>query len=312
MQVTNLAGLDLNLLVALDALIAESHVGRAASRVGLSQPAMSHALARLRETLRDPLLVRMGARMELTPRAEQLKAPLAAALEQVRGLFTAETFNPATSMRSFTIMMPDLVLGLILPPLIERVGVEAPRAQVHVTPLLWPAAMTGDIGRHVDLVIACMGDAFPGFHRQRLYKDSDALAVRANHPERSRLKRMDAFLAARHVAVIGAGRREDMIDEWLRADGIDRDIALVVPTYMQALHIAARTDLVAFVPRRQIEAHKRELSLAVVEPPIDPGSDEQFLFYPVRAQNDPASIWLRNIVLAIGRSLDPSASRKKR
>lgn len=304
MHSTNLSSLDLNLLVALDALIAESHVGRAAARVGLSQPAMSHALARLRDTLCDPLLVRTGARMELTPRAEGLKAPLASALEQVRGLFAAEPFNPATTTRSFTIMMPDLVLAFILPALIQRVGAEAPRARVQVTPLVWPAAMSGEIGRHVDLVIACMGDAFPGFHRQRLYTDSDALAVREEHPARARLKRLDAFLAARHVAVVGAGRRDDMIDEWLRGEGIERDIALVVPTYLQALHVASRTDLVAFVPRRQIAAHREELSLAAIAPPLDPGVDEQFLFYPVRAQNEPASIWLRGLVLDIGRTLE--------
>src|SRR5882672_8389748 len=105
----NLASLDLNLLVALDALLAEASVGRAASRIGLSQPATSHALRRLREMIGDPLLVRVGARMELTPRAQSLRAPLADALEQLRGLFTPEGFDPAVSTRRFALMMPDLV-----------------------------------------------------------------------------------------------------------------------------------------------------------------------------------------------------------
>src|SRR5215468_9770818 len=105
----NLAALDLNLLVALDALVSETHVGRAARKVGLSQPAMSHALARLRALMNDPLLVRSGTRMQLTPRAEMLRGPLAQALEQVRGLFVADRFDPATSERRFAVMMPDLV-----------------------------------------------------------------------------------------------------------------------------------------------------------------------------------------------------------
>src|SRR5438477_12929760 len=94
MHAMNLAALDLNLLVALDALVSEAHVGRAAMRVGLSQPATSHALRRLRELLGDPLLVRVGSRMQLTPRAQGLRAPLAQALDQVRGLFATESFDP--------------------------------------------------------------------------------------------------------------------------------------------------------------------------------------------------------------------------
>src|SRR5579872_6018423 len=128
----NLAALDLNLLVALDALISEAHVGRAARRIGLSQPAASHALKRLREITSDPLLVRTGARMQLTPRAEALRAPLEHALEQVRTLFAANHFDPPTSTRRFALMMPDHVVDLFMPPLLERIGREAPGIRLSV------------------------------------------------------------------------------------------------------------------------------------------------------------------------------------
>jgi DNA-binding transcriptional LysR family regulator len=95
-----------------------------------------------------------------------------------------------------------------------------------------------------------------------------------------------------------------MIDTWLRGKGIERRIALVVPGYIEALHVAARTDLVAFVPRRLIAALSKQLSLATVRPPLDPGIDEQYMFYPTQAQMDPASIWLRNIMLGIGRQME--------
>src|SRR5262249_54624210 len=104
----NLAALDLNLLVALDALPAEVRVAQAGRRPGLWQPAASHALARLRALFGDPLLVRVGSRMELTPRAQALKGPTARALDQVRGLFSSDVFDPATSARRFLLMMPDL------------------------------------------------------------------------------------------------------------------------------------------------------------------------------------------------------------
>ena len=298
----NLNALDLNLLVALDALLKEASVSRAAMRIGLSQPATSHALQRLRELIRDPLLVRTGARMELTPRALALRAPLAQALDQVRGLFVPDAFDAARSERQFRLMMPDLAVELLVPPLMERVTRLAPNIRIDVVPWRGPAIFTAEFARTIDLVIS-IGNAFKGFHRQLLYTDSDALAVRRGHPMAAKLNRRDTFLAARHVAVVIRGQNEDLIDTWLRSKGIERGIALVVPGYIEALHVAARTDLIAFVPRRLIAALAKRLSLTAITPPLDPGIDEQYMFYPTRAQMDPGSIWLRNVVLGIGREM---------
>jgi DNA-binding transcriptional LysR family regulator len=299
----NLNSLDLNLLVALDALLREANVSRAAMRIGLSQPATSHALRRLRDLIGDPLLVRTGSRMELTPRAQALRGPLAQVLDQVRGLFVADEFDAARSERHFRLMMPDLAVELLMPPLMEKITQVAPNVTIDVVPWRGPAIFTAEFARTIDLVIS-IGDAFKGFHRQRLYTDSDALAVRRGHPAGLKLKRRDAFLNARHVAVVIRGQNEDLIDSWLRAKGIERRIALVVPGYIEALHVAARTDLVAFVPRRLISALSKQLSLITLTPPFDPGIDEQFLFYPTRAQMDSGSIWLRKLMLETGRELD--------
>jgi DNA-binding transcriptional LysR family regulator len=299
----NLAALDLNLLVALDALVSEAHVGRAARRLGLSQPATSHALRRLRTLLEDPLLVRVGPGMELTPRALALRTPLAQTLGQVQALLVAERFDPSTSTRRFTLMMPDLVADLLLPLMVERIGAVAPGVRIDLAPWRGSATMTAELARSVDLVIACLPDAFPGFHRRRIYVDGDALAVRRDHPLRARLGKLKAFREARHVAVIGPGAQEDMIDTWLRQNGVERRIALAVPSYLQALRTAARSDLVAFVPRRLIAALAGPLKLVAVRPPLDPGIDEQFMFHPTRAQVDPASIWLRGLVKDIARGL---------
>src|SRR6478736_665194 len=299
----NLNLLDLNLLVALDALLREASVSRAAMRLHLSQPATSHALQRLRDLIGDPLLVRAGARMELTPRAQALRGPLAQALDQVRSLFLPDDFDAARSERHFRLMMPDLAVELLMPPLMEKITRGAPNVTIDVVPWRGPAIFTPEFARTIDLVIS-IGDAFKGFHRQRLYTDSDALAVRRSHPARAKLGQREAFLDARHVAVIIRGQSEDLIDIWLRSKGIERRIALVVPGYIEALHVTARTDLVAFVPRRLIGALARQLSLATVTPPLDPGIDEQYMFYPTQAQMDPASIWLRNIMLGIGRQME--------
>jgi len=302
-QSMNLASLDLNLLVALDALLLEVNVSRAAMRIGLSQPAASHALQRLRDVLGDPLLVRVGARMELTPRAQALRGPLAQALDQLRGLFVSDDFEAARSERHFRLMMPDLAVELLMPPLMKKLDRAAPGARIDVVPWRGPAIFTAEFARTIDLVIS-IGDAFKGFHRQLLYTDSDALAVRRGHPMAAKLKRREAFLEARHVAVIIRGQNADLIDTWLLSKGVRRRIALVVPGYIEALHIVARSDLVAFVPRRLIAALAKPLSLTAIAPPLDPGIDEQFMFYPTRAQMDPGSIWLRNLMLEVGRGLD--------
>jgi DNA-binding transcriptional LysR family regulator len=299
----NLNALDLNLLVALDALLREASVGRAAMRLHLSQPATSHALQRLRDLIGDPLLVRAGARMELTPRAQALRGPLAQALDHVRGLFVPDEFDAARSDRHFRLMMPDLAVELLMPLLMEKITQAAPNVTIDVVPWRGPAIFSAEFARTIDLVIS-IGDAFKGFHRQRIYTDSDALAVRRGHPVGARLKKREAFLAARHVAVVIRGQNEDLIDSWLRAKGVERRIALVVPGYIEALHVTARTDLVAFVPRRLIAALARQLSLVTVTPPLDPGIDEQHMFYPTRAQMDPGSIWLRTLMLETGRELD--------
>jgi DNA-binding transcriptional LysR family regulator len=152
----NLTSLDLNLLVALDALLREASVSRAAMRIGLSQPAASHALQRLRELIGDPLLVRSGARMELTPRALALRAPLAQALDQVRALFVPDDFDASRSERQFRLMMPDLAVELLMPPLMEKVTRLAPNVTIDVA---GPCDLHGGIcphHRHGDLDRQCI------------------------------------------------------------------------------------------------------------------------------------------------------------
>ena len=214
-----------------------------------------------------------------------------------------DDFDAARSERRFRLMMPDLVVELLMPRLMKKLDRAAPGIRIDVVPWRGPAIFTSEFARTIDLVIS-IGDAFKGFHRQLLYTDSDALAVRKGHPAGLRLKNADTFFKARHVAVVIRGQNMDLIDEWLQSKGMERKIALVVPSYIEALHVAARTDLVAFVPRRLIGALSKQLGMAIVAPPIDPGIDKQYMFYPARAQMDPGSIWLRNTVLGIGRELE--------
>lgn len=299
----NLAGLDLNLLVVLDALLREGSVSGAGRRVGLSQPAASHALRRLRDLFEDPLLARVGQGMELTPRAEALRRPVELALEGVRAVFDEGAFDPATTRRRFVVMIPDLASSLILPGLMTRLEREAPGAQVVATPFRSPPLVTPEFARTLDLIVSYYGHAFPAFHRQPLYVDRDVIAVRRGRLGALALGRLEGFLAARHIAVVGRGEQVDAVDTWLAERGHAREIALTVPSYLQALHVAARSDLVAFVPGKLVEQEASSLGLRVLSPPLDPGEDQQYLFYPVRLAQDPASLWLREQVHAVAARL---------
>jgi DNA-binding transcriptional LysR family regulator len=294
----NLAAIDLNLLVALDALIAEAHVGRAARKIGLSQPAASHALNRLRDLFADPLLVRVGSRMELTSRALNLRESLSDTLRGVHSLLVSDSFDPARSSRHFSIMMHDHVAHLIIPPLIKRLQSEAPGIMLHVLPWRSPFSMTPERLRFIDLLISCSTEELAGFARDPLFSDTEVTVVRKGHPSASKMKSLKTFLNSSHVAVVGEGLTEDPVDSWLKEKGLTRRIALRVPSYLQALQAVAQADLVAFVPRRVAQSLSRPLSLTLIPPPLDAGEYQEFLFHPRRSSNDPASIWLRKLVLS--------------
>jgi DNA-binding transcriptional LysR family regulator len=300
----SLASIDLNLLVALDALIAEAHVGRAARKIGLSQPAASHALRRLRDLLNDPLLVRTGVRMQLTPRARSLREPLAEALHRVQGVLAAESFEPARSTRRFSVMMQDHVAHLVLPPLVKRMNREAPGVKLDVLPWQSPLAESPDREGPIDLKISCVTKELAEFQREMFFTDTEVTVVRRGNPAAARMKQLKEFLKARHVAVVGRGLPEDPVDTWLREEKLERTIALRVPGYVQALQAVAQTDLVAFVPKRLAEAMTAALKLVIVRPPLEPGEYQEYLLYPRRAVSDPGSIWLRRIAREIGAQIE--------
>src|ERR1700730_14824443 len=158
----NLSCIDLNRLVALDALISEAHVGRAARKIGLSQPAASHALNRLKELFADPLLVRVGSRMEFTPRAAGMREALAETLQRVQTLLVADSFEPGRSFRRFSIMMPDHIAHLIVPALVRRVHSYAPGVSLDVLPWQNPASLKAERFPSIDLLISCSTSEITG------------------------------------------------------------------------------------------------------------------------------------------------------
>lgn len=305
----NLASLDLNLLVALEALLEEESVSHAGRRVGLSQPAMSHALKRLRGLLADPLLIRVGGRMQLTNRGEELRSPVRETLENVRNLLNGKRFDPKQSERTFRMLVADNAGDLIIPLLLRQLQEVAPKIRIHIEPIAKRGGDPSELAYSVDAVIACVPDIFPGFYRQRLFTDHDACAIRKGHPIVKRLSDPRAFLEAKHVAVIVQGQREDPVDTWLRHEGHKRNITLSVPSYLQALHVVARSDLVAVIPERLICASTLKVRATAV--PLDVGNFTEYLLHPARTHTDPGCAWFRKVLKQVGDRLENGSCQKR-
>jgi DNA-binding transcriptional LysR family regulator len=303
MNAMNLAAVDMNLLVLLEALLDEAHVRRAGQRVGLSQPAASHALARLRDLFSDPLLVRVGTTMVRTPRAEALRKPLAQFVASAQAVLRMDAFDPRTSRRTFRFMLGDLVSHLMMPPLLACLARAAPGIRVELIPWRGPALLTDRALGEIDFFVTSLNREFSGFSRSPLYKDKDTLAVRAGHPDKRALSTVKGFHASQHVSVVGAGEDRDELDEWLDKVRLRRNVAVAAPSHLIALRIAAATDYVSFVPRRFAAARKAELDLALIKPPIDPGIDVLYLMTPAKSASDKGALWMKSQIEGIARTL---------
>ena len=280
----------LDLLVAADVILACENLTLAGERLGLPQPAVSRTLGRLREAFDDPLLVRVGSRMRPTPRAEALRAPLAALLRSAEDLYAPAGFHPATARRVFRAVIPDVVAAVILPDLLARLSREAPACRLELLPWRTQAEQPRDL----DLVITTEIDAFPDYRMKPLFQDRDILAYSGTRAEGDPL-------ALEHVAVMAAGASRDPVDRWLAEHGRERRIAAVVPHYLLALQLVARGGHVAILPSRMVAALGAPLGVRGVELPVPQAPDQQWLMHPPQLEADAASAWLREQVEAVAR-----------
>jgi DNA-binding transcriptional LysR family regulator len=300
---------DLGLLLTLDALLQEGQVTRAADRLGLSVPATSHALARLRTRLGDPLLVRSGRTMALTPRAESLRPLVRTLVEDARRvLATGATFEPHALDRAFTIFATDHAL-LVLGPAIDRlVRVEAPGVSLRYLPSIvddWKLVRDGT----ADLSICLPGLFPPEFRTAPLLTERFTCVVRDRHPRATAAMPLDAWLALDHIVVSPLGKPSG-VDQVLAARGLSRRIRLVVPYFAAALHLVASSDDVLTVSASAVRAWSAP-GLRVFDPPVDlPTYPVNLLWHP-RLDQDPANRWLRDLVLRAARIVSVEARAQR-
>jgi len=287
---------DLSLLLALDAMLQEGSVTLAARRLGLSTPAASHALARIRERLGDPLLVRSGRSMTLTPRAEQLR-PLVRSLveDAARVLSTPGPFDPRALGRTFTIFATDHAL-LVLGPAVDRiVRAEAPDVTLRFLPSVvddWVQLRDGT----ADLSVCLPGFFPPEFRTRPLLTERFVCVVRKDHPKAGRRLTLDSYLALDHIVVAPLGK-PSYVDQVLAERGQSRRIRRVVPYFASALHLVAVTDYVLTVSETAAQAARETWPLRVMEPPLAlPPYAVNLLWHP-RLDNEPANAWLRAVIV---------------
>jgi DNA-binding transcriptional LysR family regulator len=286
---------DLNLLATLDVLLEEGSVARASRRLRLSPSAMSRALSRLRETTGDPLLVRAGRGLVPTPRALALRARVHDLVQEAQAVLRpVEQVDPARLARSFTLRTSDGFVENFGPPLIARLGVEAPGVRLSFLQKADKDSAALRDGR-VDLETAVVDEAIgPELRAQALFRDRLVAAVRAEHPSAGGDLTPMRYQTARHVVVSRSGLEEDAVDRPFLPPELKRDVAGVVSGFAAALSLARSADLVATVPDR----HTAALRSGMVTLPL-PLTTRTFtvsmLWHP-RLDADPAHRWLRSIV----------------
>ncbi len=305
----NIAAIDLNLLVALDALLEERHVTRAAARIGLSQPAMSAALGRLRSLIGDPLLLRTAGGMVPTSRAEQLAPPLRQALGAIRAVLERPApVAPERLRRTFTILTNDYLLWALIPHLLSRLRHSAPSVDVRVVASRslrpWERLQRSEGDVAIDWFPEA-GEPEKDIHLAVVMRDWHACVTRTRHPAVRRRLTLHQFVGMPHVFVsmyddpAGMG----IVDPALFKLGLRRRIALVVPHMLAVPAIVAESDLVATIPVRLARVASRTWPLSVWRPPLDLPVSVIRMAWHERTHHDGAGAWLREQVVETGRSV---------
>ncbi|HWO08934.1 MAG TPA: LysR family transcriptional regulator [Polyangiaceae bacterium] len=313
MHVPHMSGLDLNLALVLHALLAERSVSRAAKRLGLSQSATSHALARLRLSLDDPLFSRVPRGIVPTARAEALAEPLArglALLEQ--SLVAPPRFEPATTARHFRIAATDYVEFVMLPRLLGELARTAPLLELSVRP--YADAAIEDLQRgDLDLLLGLLRpQPGSGVQVQELISERLVCVVRRGHAlTRGRLT-LQRFAAAGHVLIAPRGRPGGPVDTALAERGLARRIAVAVPHFLAAPHIVAETDLVLTVAERVATSFASVLPLNILELPFELPLIRGTMLWHERHTGDPAHAWLRERLIQIAAQARAPRAWKRR
>jgi DNA-binding transcriptional LysR family regulator len=299
-QFMNLSGIDLNLLVVFDALMSERQVTRAGERVGLSQPATSNALARLRSATKDELFIKSGGQLHPTPIATMLAQQIQPALSQIQtALSTAQLFDPLTSDRVFTIGMSDYVEFVLLPPLLEKLETAAPHIRIQVRSGSREDRLALLDTGEVDLICGLLTNKIAWHEKQLLFKEQFVCVCRQDHPSIGDTLSLEDYVKADHLLVSVQEDRVGRVDFLLAQQNLTRNIALSTPHFLVAPPILARTNLIATLVGRIAQEFAPTLNLKILPCPLSLKGFSVFIRWHQSMSNHPANAWLRSIIIEV-------------
>ncbi len=292
-----LKDIDLNQLVLFHQLMIERRVSKVADTLGLTQPAVSNTLAKLRRQFGDDLFIRTASGMVPTPFAEQLAEPIGDALAMIHsGLNQQLRFDPASVKRSLTIGMTDIGEIVFLPRLVERLSREAPGITLNTVRNTAVNLRDDMESGRVDLAIGLLPQLKSGFFQRRLFSQRYVCLFRRGHALDGQPLRLADFRSAEHLVVVSAGTGHGKVDELLQRAGIDRVVRLTVPHFVGVGHILQGTDLVATVPERLAQRLAEPFGLVWLTHPVKLPEVAINVFWHAKAHRAPANQWLRGLL----------------
>ena len=301
----NITGVDLNLLVAFDALMEHRNVTRAARAVGLSQPAMSNALARLRDLFADQLLVRAGTGMSPTPRALEAHGAVREALSAIDGVLgKVERFDPARDVRRFRVALAEDAAFYLLPTLAARVAA-SPGIDIDILSTAHVAGVELVLGGVAEASVGLVPKSPPKELRfQPVFRERLVAVARQDHPafKNGRVSLKD-FLAYPHVTVRPSVDALSRVDMALAKVGKRRRVALLAPHFMVAPYLIPGTDMIACLAERLARHLAPEIGLTIAEPPVDIPAHDACLAWHRRFDQDRGHQWLRDSIVAEAKAL---------
>jgi len=301
MRKTHADRVDLNLLVVLQRLLETGSVTAAAERLRLSQPAVSRALGRLRDTFGDALFVRTPEGLRPTPRTEQLRAELTSVLSRIDSLLAGpNAFSPAESTRTFNVATADYGESVLLPGLLRELATRAPGVSVRVLPVggPWEAALAEG---EWDLLWAPRRKAGAGIVWTHLFDERFAFVVRKDHPATRRPLTLARFAAIPQIAIAPEGRGSNPLDDRLSRLGTKRRVVAQVPSFLVVPPLVAGADIGVTLPRRIVDLLAHRWDLAVLDLPFEMPAFDVSQAWHERFRRDPAHAWFRQLVASVTR-----------
>jgi DNA-binding transcriptional LysR family regulator len=296
MRDMHLRGLDLNLLPVLEALLRQANVTRAAAEIGLSQPAMSRALARLRDLFNDALLVRAAGGMTLTPRARELIGPVASAMRSVKSIYAAPELSLASIRRTVRICASDAQTVLLAPLIAARLHREAPHVDIEMTSYSRDLAARMETGQ-IDFAFATASTPLPpGAASMPLAEDRLALVMRREHPAANRNWTIADYASVDHVSISILGDGVSDLDAALAAQGVSRRIMLTTPHFTAALAAVSSTDMVTTISRIFARRFATPFDLVLHEPPLQHTELTLVLVWARLQASDPFLAFMRRVI----------------